>query len=77
MEILRKNNDLEITNKNFEDIKIYVTTDKTIKQRELEKALREEIKTRKNNGEKDLVIRNEKIVPFRAGAQKSWAALFH
>ena len=46
------------------------------KQRGLEKALREEIKTTKNNGEKDLVTRNEKIVPFNAGAQKSWAALF-
>ena len=77
LEILRKNKDLELIDDNFETIKIYVTTDKTIKQRETEKALREEIKTRKSNGENDLVIRNEKIVPFRPGAQKSWAALFH
>ena len=77
MEVLRKNRDLKIKTDDHQIINLIVTTDKTIKQRETEKALREEIKERTAKGESNLVIRNEKIVPFRPVAQKSWAALFH
>ena len=41
---------------------IYVTTDKTKQQRETEKKLREELKTRKTQGETNLIIRNYKII---------------
>ena len=57
---------------------IYVSTDRTKKQREADKELRDELKRRKDLGEKNLVIRNSKIVPFqqRAQAITSWASLF-
>lgn len=77
MEVLRKNKDIKYITEDGEIIRIFVSTDKTIKQRQTEAALREEIKNRVDAGEANLVIRNERIVPFRSGAQKSWAALFH
>ena len=76
MTILKNNKNLILTTKDEEEVKVFITTDKTPKQRETELQLREEIKTRTAAGETDLVIRNEKIVPFRSGAQKSWASLF-
>lgn len=57
-------------------IHVYVSIDRTIQQRDKEKALRAELKRRKNAGEGDLVIRNEKIVPFRPMAQPSWATVY-
>ena len=77
MAILKNNKNLKLKTKEDEEIKVFITTDKTPKQREIEQQLREEIKTRTAAGETDLVIRNEKIVPFRSGAQKTWASLFH
>ena len=77
MKILKKSRDMEITTEDGELIKVSVSTDKTPKQRETERKLRQEIAERKANGETDLVIRNEKIVPFRRSAQKTWAMLFH
>ena len=76
MKVLRAGKDLKIKNSEGELQRAYISLDRTPKQRETDKKLREEIKARKANGEKDLVIRNEKIVPFRPGAQKSWASLF-
>ena len=76
MKILKKSRDMEIKTEDGELIKVSVSTDKTPKQRETERKLREEIAKRKAQGEVDLVIRNEKIVPFRRSAQKTWAMLF-
>ena len=77
MKILKKSPEMELKTEDGELIKVSVSTDKTPKQRETEKRLREEIQARKAQGEQDLVIRNEKIVPFRRSAQKTWAMLFH
>ena len=77
MTILKNNKNLKLKTKDDDEIKVFITTDKTPKQRETELLLREEIKTRTAAGETDLVIRNEKIVPFRSGAQQTWASLFH
>ena len=77
MKILKKSREMELKTDDGELIKVSVSTDKTPKQRETEKRLREEIQVRKAQGEQDLVIRNEKIVPFRRSAQKTWAMLFH
>ena len=76
MEILRRGKNLEDKSDEGELTKVYVAPDKTKKQREHEKLLRDQIKERTSNGEKNLVIRNDKIVPFRPAAQKSWASLF-
>ena len=76
MQMLRKGKDLTVKSKEGEITRVYVALDKTKKQREHEKLLRDEIRERTSNGEKNLVIRNEKIVPFRPAAQKSWASLF-
>ena len=77
MKVLKKSRDMELKTEDGEIIKVSVSTDKTPKQRETERKLREEIAQRKANGETNLVIRNEKIVPFRQSAQKTWAMLFH
>ena len=76
MQMLRKSKDLKLVSDEGEITKVYAAPDKTQKQREHEKLLRDEIKERVGKGEKNLVIRNEKIVPFRPAAQKSWASLF-
>ena len=52
---------------------IYVSTDKTKQQREIEKTLRDEIKERKSKGENDLIIRNYKIVKYNERAHPRWA----
>ena len=59
--ILRKAYKLNqgVTNKNE---KIFINQDLTPKQREVEKALRDELRERRDNGEEDLVIRNGRIV---------------
>ena len=57
------------------NIKIYVSPDRTPKQRELHRNLRKKIKERKELGESDLVIRNYKIVkiqPFRFRPDEHW-----
>ena len=73
--ILRNNRDLKYMENNVSS-SIYVHIDRTPKQRQTEKVLREELNRRKNSGEKNIVIRNEQIVPFRAAAQKPWASMF-
>ena len=66
---------------------IYVTWDKTVKERQEWKKLIAELKSRKNNGEQNLVIRGNKIIakslqsdqshhPFLSKAQDFWASLF-
>ena len=77
MKVLKKSRDMELKTEDGEIIKLSVSTDKTPKQRETERKLREEIAQRKAQGEQNLVIRNEKIVPFRQSAQRTWAMLFH
>ena len=54
---------------------IYISTDKTKQQRETEKALRDELKTRKSKGETNLIIRNYKIVKTIERAQPRWAEI--
>ena len=47
---------------NNESINIYVSVDRTPKQREEHKKLVTELKQRRDGGETDIVIRNDKIV---------------
>ena len=78
MELLTNNKNLKLKHEH-EVINIYVATDKTPKQRDAEKILRDELNRRKDAGETDLGIRNNKIVksvPFPGGAQQSWASRF-
>ena len=55
--------------------KVYITPDLTFKEREENRKLRTELNARRENGEKDLMIRNGRIVkgnrPFRGGAVAS------
>ena len=64
---------------NSEIINISVTHDKTKKQREAYKLCLSELNDRANNGETDLVIRNNKIVPnFRECEERirpTWASV--
>ena len=75
LEIL-KLRDLTLSNDDSDAIiKIYVSPDRTLKQRELHKLLRKNIQERKELGETDLVIRNYKIVkiqPFRFRPDEHW-----
>ena len=48
---------------------IYVSPDKTKQERELENKLRNELKERKGQGEKDICIRNLKIVKIKTQAR--------
>lgn len=75
-ELLTKNMKLKLL-KNNQSTEIYVSPDLTKKQREAGKILRDELKERKKT-DKNLVIRNNKIVPFRPAAQatQTWASLF-
>ena len=76
-ELLTKNRDLKLL-ENDTSTNIYVSPDLTRKQREADKVLRVELKQRKETNP-NLVIRNNKIVPFRPAAQDSptWASLFY
>lgn len=74
-EILTNNMNLKLL-ENHVSTNIYVSTDRTKKQREADKEMRAELKRRKEQGE-NLTIRNNKIVPFRERAQTTtWASLF-
>ena len=59
---------------------IYMSIDRTPSQREQHKKLVEELKSRKSNGESNIVIRIEKIVPNfprqNEGQRTTWASLF-
>ena len=76
-DLLTKNLNLKLL-ENDTSKNIYVSTDRTRKQREDDKLLREELKRRKVT-DPNLVIRNSKIVPFQARAQgtTTWASLFN
>ena len=56
---------------------IYITTDKTKKEREEEQKLRQLLKDRRANGEENIIIRNGKIVKreARQNAHPRWADL--
>ena len=56
-------------------VQIYISPDRTKLQREEHKKLVAEMKARKKNGEKDIGIRDRKIVniePFRPNPQSYW-----
>ena len=74
-QLLTNNMNLKLK-KNNESIPIYVSTDRTKKQRLEFKKLREILKERKKT-DPNLMIRNNKIVPFREAAQEtqSWAEI--
>ena len=74
--ILTKNRDLKLLENDI-STNIYVSTDRTQKQREADKILRRELKERQKTNP-DLVIRNNKIVTFQPAAQATttWASLF-
>lgn len=76
-ELLTKNKELKLL-ENSISTNIYVSTDRTKKQREADKLLREELKRRKLTNP-DLVIRNSKIVPFQQRAQTTttWASIIN
>ena len=73
------NEDKEITeNRQMETntIKIFISPDRTKTEQEQHRRLVAKLKERKNNGEKNLHIKNGKIVkyqPFRGDAQLYWA----
>ena len=54
--------------------KVYFNHDLTPKEREADRALREELKARREQGEEDIVIRNGKIVKRLAKQATSSAA---
>ena len=85
--------DIIKSSKNFKYLKngmsdpIYVTWDKTVKERQELKKLIAKLKSRKNNGEQNLVICGNKIIakslqsdrsyhPFPSKALDFWASLF-
>ena len=83
-EVLRNNRDLVMEKEDLKEcacdletkhIHVYVAPDRTEMQRKTDKKLRLELKARKQAGETNIVIRNEKIVPFRSVAQFSWASV--
>ena len=60
-----------------EDVKIFITPDRTIKQQLTHRKLVEELRERRSKGEEGLIIKNEKIVvqdnrPFRQSPQSYW-----
>ena len=83
-EILRNNRDLKLEGEQFQVCTatfceqnqkhqhIYVSTDKTKQQREEEKKLRDELKARRNDGETNLVIRNNKIITKPTATNARW-----
>lgn len=76
-ELLTKNMNLKLLEDDI-STNIYISPDRTRKQREADKELRAVLKRRKDAGETNLVIRNNRIVPFRERAQDTttWASLF-
>ena len=84
VEILRNNKNLKLENENLEpcaapfcDDKtkhkhIYITTDKTLQQREAENKLRDELKRRRDAGEENLIIRGNKITKKDEPTHARW-----
>jgi hypothetical protein len=87
LEVLRNNRNLMMEHESFEICSatycddhqkhkhIYVSPDKTKQQRDVEKQLRVELKTRKEAGEDDLIIRNEKIIKKSQKTNARWTQL--
>ena len=83
LKILRNNVNLRIYGEQYVDCKcknepgrhihVNVTNDKTQQEREIEKALRDELNRRRTSGEKDLTIKNGKITKRNTNAQTRWA----
>ena len=80
-EVLKNNKYLKLELENFKEcackfpgnhIHIYVTDDKTKKQQETDKQLREELKQKRKDGENDLIIRNGKIVSKKRTEAPRW-----
>ena len=57
-------------------IHIYLTDDKTKKQQEADKSLREELKKRRNDGEENIIIRNGKIVSTSRRNKPRWIEIY-
>ena len=73
-----KNMNLKLLNdENNTSTNIYVSTDRTQKQRDADKELRKEL-TRQKLKNPNLTIRNNRIVPFRRPAQDNptWASVW-
>ena len=73
IEILKLRN-LYIKHEN-ENIQIYINPDRTYNERIKQKKLLEELKTRREAGEENILIRNGKIMkalPFRFDPQSDW-----
>ena len=80
-EVLKNNKYLKLEGENFKEctckfpgqhIHIYITDDKTKKQQEADKILRDELKQKRQNGEIDLIIRNGKIVSKKRSTGPRW-----
>lgn len=83
-EVLRCAKNLRLF-KNNVSYPLFMTTDKTPKEQQVQKDLLKELRERKMNGEENLVIKNSSIIkklnsankPFPGSAQKFWADLFN
>ena len=87
LKLLRNNINLRIHDEEFEyceckrepghHVHVNVTNDKTKQERETEKALREELYRRRNDGEENIIIKKGKIVKkSRSNAQTRWVDIF-
>ena len=83
--ILRNNKYLKLEDDEYElcnckfpskHIHIYLTDDKTKKQQEADKTLREELKERRNGGEENIIIRNGKIVSTSRRNKPRWIEIY-
>ena len=72
-EIMRRSGNNQI-------IPIYISIDRTQKQRESHKQLVDELRRRKSQDEENIIIRNEKIVQYfqkeTATERTTWSSLF-
>ena len=88
LKVLRNNKNLNLYDESFPECKapfcdneenhlhIYVSTDKTKQQRDLEKQLRLELRERKLKGETDIILRNYKIVKITK-TQSRWVEIIN
>ena len=76
---LKKSAHLKVK-ENHEDIPVYVSIDRTMKQRAAHRKLVDELKNRRREREENLVIRNNKIVTNfqreHVAQRTSWSSLF-
>ena len=87
LKLLRNNINLRIYDEQFDfcnckrepgpHVHVNVTNDKTQQERETEKALREELHRRRNDGEENILIKKGKIIKKNSNnAQTRWADIF-